>query len=195
MPCILSMSIDHLLFWVWSQFILVGWYTVRSKILAGENIGEFGECMVIRQNFPCYYFALYGECVGELKGLHPVLWLPFTSHRIVPPCRKKIQQTMEIFLGTCPTVVAPFLISTAEGWSKLPTSLSQRSILPSLAASQMHWYTWNPPTTVCTVNAWYMFTSCVTISGTVIGKDFELLLLLASRFFGDGRQFITCQLL
>ena len=34
----------------------------------------------------------------------------------------------------------------------------------------------------------------VTISGTVIGRDIELLLLLASKFFGGGRQFITCQL-
>ena len=36
--------------------------------------------------------------------------------------------------------------------------------------------------------------SHVTISSTVIGRDFELLLLLVSKFFGGGRQFITCPL-
>ena len=30
-------------------------YTVRGKILAGENFGEFGERLAIRQNFPHQY--------------------------------------------------------------------------------------------------------------------------------------------
>ena len=36
-------------------------YTVRCKLLAGEDIGKVDECMIICQNFPCYYFANYYE--------------------------------------------------------------------------------------------------------------------------------------
>ena len=38
---------------VW-RTILLG-YTVHGKILAGENFGEFGERLAIRQNFPHQY--------------------------------------------------------------------------------------------------------------------------------------------
>ena len=30
-------------------------FTVRGKILEGENFGEFDEWQAIRQNFPCQY--------------------------------------------------------------------------------------------------------------------------------------------
>ena len=46
---------------IWAY--LLGRYIVRSKILAGENIGEFGECMAGRQNFPCCYFVPYNQRV------------------------------------------------------------------------------------------------------------------------------------
>ena len=34
---------------------LNGYNTVRGKILEGENFGEFGERLAIRQNFPHQY--------------------------------------------------------------------------------------------------------------------------------------------
>ena len=45
--------------------------------------------------------------------------------KIVPPSWKKIPEMVEIFLGTCLTVVAAFLIATAEGSSELPNKWYQ----------------------------------------------------------------------
>ena len=43
---------------------------------------------------------------------------------------------------------------------------------------------------VKSLRAWSIFASHVMISGMVIGRDFELLLLLVSKFFGSGHQYI-----
>ena len=47
----------------------------REQNFGTGNIAEFGECMAIHQNFPCCYFALYGECVtfsAAVANLLPV---------------------------------------------------------------------------------------------------------------------------